>query len=117
MNRLEMAQKLFENLKLKARNDKGKIVFAEKRSNGEICIVWLESRFMVSLYFCLNETWEIIEPKLKEFSFGEIYHMMYYNNAKILITSISSGRMYGGLNTEFSIEELKGKWTIEGYYE
>ena len=123
MNRLEMAAKLFENPKLKARNNMGHIVRVGAE-DGYKAIRCIDTEYgyndILQLVVIHNETWEIIEPvrKLKEFCFGEMYYIWGKDEVNVRkMKSVSSGLNYErGLST-ISLEELKGKWTIEGYYE
>ena len=120
MNRLEMAHKLFEFPDDIAREKLGSIVYAEYNSDGVITLYWQKSRNEVSLQYYPNEVWEIIEPKkkLKEFDFGEAYHIYYSESSQPKIKSCVSGKIYDDEDMgEQTLEELKGKWTVEGYYE
>ena len=116
VDRLEMARKLFENPKLKSKSNKGRLV----KVNG-VNPLWLddEKNQIIQLELFEDETWEIIEPKLKEFCFGELQYILInkpyisYVNCK----SVESGSNLAKLRAETTLEELKGKWTIEGYYE
>ena len=119
MDRLEMARKLFENPKLKAINSFGVKVHVKKviEEDAEwFDLVWTMRDFTMDMIINRDETWEIIEPKLKEFCFGEIIYLckkggIYTGNIK----SVETGSSY--LKRDLILEEYKGKWTIEGYYE
>ena len=120
MNRLEMAKKLFENPKLNAKNNfKESLVSARVyQQSGCIDIVYDNTLEVLELYYDPDETWEIIEPKLKEFTFGEMYYI--YGNQNIncrKIKSCISGLTYERSLSTIPLEEMKGNWTIEGYYE
>ena len=123
MNRLEIAAKLFENPKLKARNNMGHIVHVGAE-DGYKAIRCIDTEYgyndILQLVVIHNETWEIIEPvrKLKEFCFGEMNYMVHKNTiSSKLIKSIVSGLDYYRTTADITLEELKGKWTIDGYYE
>ena len=127
MNRLEMAQRLFDNPKLKAKDNKGNIVFCDVRDGYYKKIKLEDSDYNLMLMSDCNEEWEIIEPprKLKEMTFGEVYY--HYQNdtprGKGYETSICSYEMKSVLtgNTlatrSKTLEEYTGNWTIEGMFE
>ena len=118
MNRLEMAQKLFENPKLKAKDGKGHLVVVETLGECRRIIYGSGNILVLALSLVEGESWEIIEPKLKEFDFGEAYHIYYLEPFQPKIKSCVSGEIYDDEDMgKQTLEELKGKWTIEGYYE
>jgi hypothetical protein len=119
MNRIEMAKRLFENPKLKARDSRGNIVFVKHFANSKY-IRYETNNHDLELAIEDGENWEIVSPKLKEFTFGEMC-VMYYNKALCLapqeINSVVSGRDFTKSLSDYSTEELDGKWTINEIYE
>ena len=118
MNRLEMAAKLFDNPKLKAIRMGKDMVHVRDYGNYK-CIAWVSSESTLQLELQKDEEWEIIEPKLNAFCFGEA--MWMYAKAKCYKADIKS--LVSGETMEIkwlesvTFEEMKGNWTIEGYYE
>lgn len=121
MNRLEMAAKLFENPKLRAKNNFNEIVKVYKYGKSGLMEIEYESTKEVLNLSLSDESWKIIEPerKLKEFCFGEVYY--YYIEGWVKsseIKSVVTGLHYDRVFSSVSLKELfKGKWTIDGYYE
>ena len=122
VDRLKMARKLFENPKLKAYNNYGGAVYVrhgneKDYSKNDKCLVWINQKY-VDMCIVEGETWEIAEPKLKEFCFGEFYYLwnteaLSTNNIKSCVTGLSYARTF----SQITLAEFKGKWTIEGYFE
>jgi hypothetical protein len=119
MNRLEMAAKLFENPKREAKDNKGN-TYMPYKENGRIEIINKRNKSSLSLTYIEGEAWEIIEPerKLKEFDFAEAYYI--YRNIKDVyvsyLQSVKTGKRYKTFYN-LDLDVLKGKWTIDGYYE
>ena len=127
MNRIEMAKMLFENPKLKAKDNKGNIVFCCVHNGCCKKIKFEDSDYNLMLMSDCNESWEIIEPprKLKEMCHGEaMYH--YHNDTprgnnyeKNIYTydvkSVLTGNTIA--KRDNILEEYKGLWTIEGIFE
>lgn len=122
MDRLEMARKLFVNPKLKAFNNYGGTVCVELGNGSEYtksdkCLKWTNERY-VDMCIIEGESWEIIEPKLKEFCYGEMYYMFTKNSIDCgKIKSCLTGRDFNREDFELTRDEYVNKWTIEGYYE
>ena len=119
MNRLEMAQKLFKNPELKAESN--------LESRVEVCINGIgvpelrciNDKKVLRLELAEYEAWEIIKPKLKEFTFGEMIHILFKSLSVVCsqCKSVVTNLDYTRDMNKISIEEYDGKWTIEGYYE
>ncbi len=120
MNRLEMFAKLIENPKRKAKNNDGETAVLRK-NHKSFEVSYEFSGDILHLILYDDETWGIIEPdkKLKEFCYGEAM-WMYFNGDNIhtnKINSCISGKCMPASLCTMSLEEFKGKWTIDGYYE
>jgi len=118
MNRLEMAQKLFKNPKLEARSNFDEEAYVQSYSSSKR-IAYKHNHKMVGMYCDSDEVWEIIEPKLKEFTFGEMIHILFKSLSVVCsqCKSVVTNLDYTRDMNKISIEEYDGKWTIEGYYE
>ena len=123
MDRLEMGMKLFKNPKLRAVDTDCNDSEVGVRKSTEPHVIGneiynIKHGFTLKLSDGTNETWKIIEPELKEFDFGEAYHIYYSEPFQPKIKSCVSGEIYEDEDMgKQTLEELKGKWTIEGYYE
>jgi hypothetical protein len=119
MNRMQMAQRLFIDPNLRAKNNLGNVVktkriieFEEERLD----IVWeKEEDCTLKLSINFNEKWEIIESNLKEFTFEEVLKYWRKNNVPIFAINNSKGKnLYKNTLNWYDMCE---KWTIEGVYE
>ena len=127
MNRIEMAQRLFNDPKLKAKDEDGDIVCCKVFKNGHKVIKWESDEDTLCLCDNKKETWEIIEPqrKLKEMTFGEA--MYHFNNdthrGNDYNANIDASEVVSILTGETlemftrSLEVYSGLWTIKGIYE
>jgi hypothetical protein len=119
MNRLEMAKELLNNKKLKAKNNKGAEVYVAKTGES-YTIRWCEDNEVLIFLELKNETWEIIKPKqkLKEFDISEIIYV--YSNTILDeddCISLVTNKTYNRNFKNMTLDELRGKWVIKGYYE
>ena len=121
MNRIEMAQKLLENPKLRATNGKYEVYCDVCEDYGTSVIRRNDKHWMLTLSEN-GEDWEIIEPpkKLKQMSYGEV--MWHYKNSIFVkfkslqeIKSVETGRTFNV--NDLTLEEYTGLWTIDGIYE
>lgn len=121
MDRLEMARELFKNPKLRAEDTDcaDSMVGVRKSKEPNVHgneIYNVKYGFTLHLGEGLNETWKIIKPKLKEFCFGEAMYI-YANNINLDVRSVVTGLFINRPIADISLEEFKGKWTVDGYYE
>jgi len=119
MNRLEMAQKLFENQNLRAKNNYGNVAKTKKNiKDGEnwIDIVWeKDENYVLDLTSNFREEWNIIELKLKEFTFEEVLEYWRKNNIPVFTISNSKGKnLYKNTLNWYDMCET---WIVEGVYE